>query len=330
MITILAGILPGILLSCEQYAIFDAIAQEVKPKPALIEGVTSQIVQDAAGDLYAANGNLWKYANGSWEKVAAAPDHTRDVAAVNAVTTPGATPAVYVISVEDSPSLFRLGGGKIPAPGGTAVHGIFGAHDTLFVTAGSGDVYSIYTYDGTTFSASPVASGFLYGAAHYLDSTDSTNHYYLATSVGLYHYPTADPDNPSNLVYATVDKIEGRVLGVIALVDFVVAVTENAGYLVSADKMEQKLSGDSFTGALAISDDTLYLGRTRGYREIDDLASPEFKTPSVTNYDSTMAQVRVTALYALSNDLIFASVLSSEPKRSGLMSLRSGSWNMEE
>jgi hypothetical protein len=306
---LVVGVLVFLLCSCEQYAIFDAIAQEVKPKPALIMGVVSNIVKDSAGDLYVANGELWKFKDSQWKKVPTS-SNVRDVAVVGM--------DVYVISVGGSPSLSELGGGTIAVPTGT-VQGIYGANDTLFVAVGNGSSYSVYAYKNSGFLSDPVvANGLLKGAAHY------TGNYYLATSTGLYHSTDG----------ATFDSIESRdFLGVIARTNKVVAVTEAAVYEVSDDVPTEKVSGDSLTGALAVSGDTLYLGRSRGYRIIDDTtaSSWELDSPSTAaNYNSTIAQVQVTSMYAVSDDLIFASVLSSETKRRGLMSLRDDSWNMEE
>jgi hypothetical protein len=308
------GVFASLVVSCEQYAIFDAIAQEVTPKPALIKGTPSKIVKDASGNLYVANGELWQCSvagdTWTWTKISA-PDNTRDVATVESGTGKG----VYVIAVGDSPSLSKLDGGIIGVPG--TVQGICGANDTLYIAVGSGDSYSVYAYNGTAVSSSPVASGLLKGAAYY------PGNYYLATSTGLFH-------STNGSSFTAVSGISGSVLGVVVLFSdtAVAAVTASAGYLVAGGTVTSQVSGDSFTWALAVSDDMLYVGRTRGYREVD--SSMELNVPSMASYTSTIALVRVTSLYAVSNDLIFASVFSSEPKRSGLMSLRGGSWNMEE
>jgi hypothetical protein len=303
-VSFVIGIFACLLFSCDQYAIFDAIAQEVKPKPALIKGVPSKIVKGSGSELYVANGELWKFANSQWDKVSA-PSNVRDVAVVGT--------DVYVISVGSSPSLSKLGGGTIGGVPGTA-QGIYGTDNMLFVTVGNGDSYSVYTYNGSNFSDKAVASGQLRGVVYY------GTHYYLATSDGLYHSTNG----------STFTSKSGNFLGVIVSGSKVVAVTESTVYEASGTTLTSKASADSLTGALAVSGNTLYLGRTRGYRIIDTtswvLASPSTET----NYNSTIAQVRVLSMYAVSNDLIFASVLSSEPKRSGLMSLRGGSWNMEE
>jgi hypothetical protein len=306
--SLIAGVLACLFFSCEQYAIFDSIAKEVKPKPALIKGTPSKIVKDSDGNLYVANGNLWKFSDTTkqWDKISASGD-VRDVAAVG--------PDVYVISVGNSPSLSKLGGGTISVL--ETVQGIFGANDTLFIAAGSSDSYSVYAYKGTSPASIAGVSGLLQGAAYY------TNNYYLATSTGLYH--SADG--------STFTSIESRnFLGVIALTGTVVAVTGSAVYEVTGPTPAERASIDSLTGALAVSNSKLYLGRSRGYRTIDtSAASWESKTPTETNYTSTIAQVRVTSMYAMENDsLVFSSVRSSESKRSGLMSLRNGSWNMEE
>lgn len=299
------GVLACLFVSCEQYAIFGAIAQEVKPKPALIKGSPSKIVKDSTGHLYVANGELWKFSGGSWVKTSA-PDNTRDVAAVGN--------DVYVVTVGDSPSLSKIGGGNISVPG--TVQGIYGANNRLFIAVGNGDSYSAYSYDGSSLSSNSVALGLLKGAAYY-----SGPHYYLATSDGLFH-----STNGSSFTSIA----NGNFLGVIAHGNTVIAVTASAVYEVTGNTAIAKVSSDSLTGALAVFGDTLYLGRTRGYREVYTASSWELKTPSIASYTSTIAQVCVTAMYAVSNDLIFASVLSSNPKRSGLMSLRGGSWNMEE
>jgi hypothetical protein len=312
------GVFVSLVVSCEQYAIFGAIADEVKPKPALIKGTPSKIVKDASGNLYVANGELWQFSSGSWTK-ASAPDNTRDVATVVSGTGAG----VYVIAVGDLPSLSKLDGGSIGVPG--TVQGIHGAGSTLYIAVGNGDSYSVYAYGGSG-NPTPVSkvSGLLKGAAYY------PGNYYLATSDGLFHSTSGSSSFAP--VKHNGENISGSVLGVVVLFSnsAVAAVTENAGYLVIGGTVAAEVSGDSFTGALAVSDDTLYVGRTRGYREVDDPSSLEFKAPSIASYTSTIALVRVTSLYAVSNDLIFASVFSSEPKRSGLMSLRGGSWNMEE
>jgi hypothetical protein len=306
-VSFVIGVFACLLFSCDQYAIFDAIAQEVKPKPALIKGVPSKIVKDSNDNLYVANGELWKFAGGEWNKESA-PSNVRDVAVVDT--------KVFVISVGSSPSLSELGSRTIGVPG--TAQGIYGANNMLFVTVGGGDSYSVYTYDGSDFSSNAVAAGQLRGAAW-----NGTN-YYLATSDGLYY------SSDGGSTFTSIQS--GDFLGVIATSSSVVAVTVSTVYEASGNTPTSKASGDSLTGAIAVSGTTLYLGRTRGYRIIDttdsnwELASP----PTATNYNSTIAQVRVLSMHAVSNDLVFASVLSSEPKRSGLMSLRGGSWNMEE
>jgi hypothetical protein len=303
---LVAGVFACLLVSCEQYAIFSAIAQEVEPKPALIKGSPSEIVKDST-NLYVANGELWSYpiAGGSWTKVLNAPAGVRDVAVISN--------DIYVVAVDKSPSLSKIGGGVISPPSGT-VQGIYGANDTLFVAAGDGATYSVYAYNGT-FTLLSTVSGLLKGAAHY------SGNYYLATSEGLF-----------STNGATSSRIQGgNFLGVMEFSGKVIAVTEKALYEVSSGTATQKVSGDSFTGALAVSGTTLYVGRARGYREVDMNASNwELKTPSIGSYASTIALVRVTSMYAVGNNLMFASVLSSDPKRSGLMSLHGGSWNMEE
>jgi hypothetical protein len=310
--SLIAGVLVCLLSSCEQYAIFDAIAKEVKPKPALIKGSSSKIVKSNDGPLYVANGALWEFAGVRWAKVSA-PANVRDVAVVGT--------DVYVISVGNSPSLSIRGGGTIEGVQGT-VQGIYGAKDTLFIAAGSGNAYSVYTYRRDSGLSAVVASGLLKGVAYYNDGTK--DHYYLATSAGLYY--------SSETSFLSI--ADGNFLGVIALAlsNRVVAVTESAVYEVTGASLNQRASGDSLTGALGVFGNILYLGRSRGYRTIDtdSQAGWDFKTPSIDNYTSTIAQVRVTSMNAVSADLIFASVLSSDPKRSGLMSLRGGSWNMEE
>jgi hypothetical protein len=300
------GVCVCLFVSCEQYAIFGAIAQEVKPKPALIKGSPSKIVKDNSDKLYVANGELWKFLilSGSWAKISA-PANTRDVAAVGT--------DIYVVAVGDSPSLSKLDGGTITAPG--TVQGVFGANTMLYVAVGSADSYSVYRYDSSGFSTSAVASGLLHGAAHY------NGNYYLATTDGLFY-------STDGKTFSSIQS--GNFLGVIAENGTAIAVTADAVYGVSAGVATPKVSGDALTGALALSDKTLYLGRTRGYREINTDTSWEFKTPSLSSYTSTIAQVRVTSLAVVSKDLIFASVLSSETKRCGLMSLRNGAWNMEE
>jgi hypothetical protein len=305
-VSFIIGVFACLLFSCDQYAIFDAIAQEVKPKPALIKGTPSKIVKDSSGNLYVANGELWKFAGGQWNKISA-PSSVRDVAAVGA--------DVYVISVGSSPSLSKLGGGTIGVPG--TVQGIYGASSTLFVTVGVGASYSVYSYDGSNFSNKVVASGQLRGAVY-----DGSSNYYLATSDGLYH--SSSPNSSFTSVQS------GNFLGAIALSNSVVAVTASAVYEASGGNTPtSKASGDSLTGAIAVSGTTLYLGRTRGYRTLDT-STWQLTSPSMATYNSTIAQVRVLSMHAVSADVIFASVLSSEPKRSGLMSLRDGSWNMEE
>ncbi|MDR1469819.1 MAG: hypothetical protein LBT00_11055 [Spirochaetaceae bacterium] len=298
------GVFVGLFVSCEQYAIFDAISKEVKPKPALIKGSPSKIVKDSAGNLYVANGELWKY-SGGWAKISA-PDNTRDVATVGN--------DVYVIAVGDSPSLSKLGGGGIGVSG--TVQGIFGANNTLFIAVGNGNSYSVAAYNGSTISAIADVTGLLKGAAHY-----GSNNYYLATDSGLYHSTSATSG------FTSIKS--GDFKGVIELSSSkVIAVTESAVYEVTGSTATSKADADSLTGALAAFGDTLYLGRSRGYREVN-MTSWSVSTPTMATYTSTIALVRVTAMYAVSADLIFASVLSSEPKRSGLMSLRGG-WNMEE
>jgi hypothetical protein len=304
---LVAGIFMCLFVSCEQYAIFSAIAQEVKPKPALIKGSPSRIVE-SGGKLYVANGELGSYpvAGGSWTKVPNAPAGVRDVAATSS--------DIYVVAVDKSPSLSKKSGGVISPPSGT-VQGIYGANDTLFVATGNGNAYSVYEYNGSTFSLLSTVSGLLKGAAYH------SNYYYLATSEGLF---SMDSNPTVSLIKA------GNFLGVMEFSGKVIAVTKNALYEVSSGTATQHVSGDySFTGALAVFGNTVYAGMERGYREIDT-SNWDIKTPSIASYVSTIALVRVTSMYAVSNDLIFASVLSSDPKRSGLMSLRGGSWNMEE
>jgi hypothetical protein len=307
---LIAGVFVCLFFSCEQYAIFDSIAKEVEPKPALIEGTPSKIVADSTTppNLYVANGNLWKFSGTTkqWDKIPGTSG-ARDVAVVG--------PNVYFISVGNSPSLSKLDGGSISVP--ETVQGVFGANDTLFIAAGSSNSYSVYKYDGTSSALIAGVSGLLQGAAYY------TNDYYLATSTGLYH----STDGSS---FASINT--GNFLGVIALTDTVVAVTGSTVYEGTGTTLTQRASIDSLTGALAVSDSKLYLGRNRGYRTIDtSVASWESKTPTETNYTSTIAQVRVMSMYVKNDDsLIFSSVRSSESKRSGLMSLRNDSWNMEE
>ncbi|MDR1232581.1 MAG: hypothetical protein LBK61_14415 [Spirochaetaceae bacterium] len=313
-ISLITGVLVCLLFSCEQYAIFDSIAKEIKPKPALIKGTPSKIVEGSGGKLYVANGDLWEYSgdpDDRWSEIPASSG-VRDVATVGS--------DVYIISVGNSPSLSKLDGGTISVP--ETVQGIFGANNTLFIATGSDNSYSVYKYDGNSPAQSiGVVSGLLHGAAYYNDGT--VDHYYLATSEGLYH----STDGSS---FSSIDT--GKFLGVIALTDKAVAVTGSTVYeVVGETPPTQSISVDSLTGALAVSGDMLYLGRTRGYRTIDTNAADwESKTPTTTNYTSTIAQVQVVSMYAVSNDLIFSSVRSSEPKQSGLMSLREDSWNMEE
>jgi hypothetical protein len=304
--SLITGVLVCLFFSCEQYAIFDAIAKEVKPKPALIKGSSSKIVENN-GTLYVANGALWEFAGVRWAKVSA-PANVRDVAI-------GPNSEVYVVSVGDSPSLSKRDGVTIGVPG--KVQGIFGANDILFVAVGSGNSYSVYKYDGSSIDIAAEVSGLLHGAAYY-----ASDNYYLATSAGLYY---SSDLNTFKLIHS------GDFLGVIAVGSKAVAVTESAVYEVTGDSPNQRAGGDSLTGALGAYHNILYLGRSRGYRTIDTNteAGWDFKTPSIDNYTSTIAQVRVTAMYA-GADLIFSSVLSSDPKRCGLMSLRGGSWNMEE
>jgi hypothetical protein len=305
-VTLTIGVLAVLLFSCEQYAIFDAIAQEVKPKPALIRGVASKIVGND-NKVYVANGELWEYTitTNKWNKVSDRTD-VRDVAIVDS--------NVFMISMGNSPSVSILDGGTIDAP----VQGIYGANDKFFAAVGEGKSYSVHvSNDGSTHDPITSVSGLLKGAAYY------TGNYYLATSSGLYHSTNG----------ATFTRIEeGNFLGVVAFTNKAVAVTGSAVYEAAGNTASQKVSADSLTGALSVDGDTLYLGRSRGYRIIDTSAATwELDSPSTeTNYSSTIAQVRVTSIYAVSNGVIFASVLSSEPKRSGLMSLRGGSWNMEE
>jgi hypothetical protein len=305
------GVFALLLFSCDQYAIFDAIAQEVKPKPALIKGKPSKIVGND-DKVYVANGELWEYttATNKWNKVSGRTN-VRDVAIVGT----GAGTKYAAISVGNSPYL----------PGfdeNIAIQGIFGAKDTFFAPVGVGASYSVYSYDGSNDPV-PVSnvSGLLKGAAHYNPS--SADNYYLATSAGLYH--ASDTSN-----FTLIQS--GNFLGVIALSSSAVAVTESAVYEISGNTVTHEASIDSLTGAIAAFGNTLYLGRTRGYRIIRDTSSNwELATPSTeTKYNSTIAQVHVHSMYAVSADLIFASVFSSDPKRSGLMSLRGGSWNMEE
>jgi hypothetical protein len=312
-IRLITGVLVCLFFSCEQYAIFDSIAKEIKPKPALIKGTPSKIVKDSEGNLYVANGDLWKLSdnqNNQWNKISA-PADARDVATVG--------PDVYVISVGNSPSLSKLSGGT---NGGTisvqgTVQGIFGANDVLYIAAGQDSSYSVYAHKGDSPALIAGVSGLLQGAAYY------GGNYYLATSAGLYHSTDGSTFTSLN---------SGNFLGIIALADKVVAVTGSAVYEVAGGAAPvERASIDALSGALAASGNTLYLGRNRGYRTIDTSAAIwESKSPATSNYTSTIAQVRVTSMYAKDNSLVFSSVRSSESKRSGLMSLRNGSWNMEE
>jgi hypothetical protein len=315
-ISLMTGVLVCLLFSCEQYAIFDSIAKEVEPKLALIKGTPSKIVADSSTppNLYVANSDLWKYENKRWGKISA-PANVRDVAVVkNASGTPD---DIYVISVRNSPSLSKLGGGTISVPG--TVQGIFGANGTLFIATGSGNSYSVYAYDGSSSTLIDGVSGLLQGAAYY------SGNYYLATNAGLYHSINGDGSSFSSIE-------TGNFLGVVALTGNAVAVTGSTVYKVAGATLPQSISVDSLTGALAVLGDTLYAGRSRGYRTIDTSAGGDWesKTPTTTNYTSTIAQVQVISMYAVSESLIFSSVRSSEPKQSGLMSLRNNSWNMEE
>jgi hypothetical protein len=305
------GVLSGLLTACEQFAIFDAIALEVEPKPALIEGVASKIVGNSTTGLYVANGRLWQAgpSDHTWNNISA-PSDVRDVAVAGS--------DVYVISVGDSPVLSKLDGGTISGAAGP-VQGIYGADNTLYAAIGNDGSYAVYYTIGGTLAKITGVSGLLRGAAFY------SGNYYLATSVGLYHSANAATDFTSS--------IDGNFLGVIAASGKVFAVTRTAIYMVSggASPEAPKLTGDSFTGALALSGTTLYLGRERGYRTVDtNAATWALEKPETANYESTIALARVTAMYAVGDDLVFASALSSEAKRRGLMSLRGGSWNMEE
>jgi hypothetical protein len=309
-IRLITGVLVCLFFSCEQYAIFDSIAKEIKPKPALIKGTPSKIVKDSDGNLYVANGDLWKFSNTQWNKIPA-PADARDVATVKS--------DVYVISVGNSPSLSKLPGGT---NGGTinvqgTVQGIFGANDVLYIATGQDSSYSAYAYKSDSSTLIVGVSGLLQGAAYYTDN------YYLATSTGLYH-------STDDSTFTSLNS--GNFLGIIAVADRVVAVTGSAVYEVTGGATPvERASIDALSGALAASGNTLYLGRNRGYRTIDTSAAIwESKSPATTNYTSTIAQVRVTSMYAKDNSLVFSSVRSSESKRSGLMSLRNGSWNMEE
>jgi hypothetical protein len=306
-VSFIIGVFALLLFSCDQYAIFDAIAQEVKPKPALIKGKPSKIVGNT-NYVYVANGELWEYTiiTNKWNKVSGRTN-VRDVAIAGT--------QYAAISVGNSPYL----------PGfdeNIAIQGIFGANNTFFAPVGVGASYSVYSYDGSNDPALVSnVSGLLKGAAHY--NASSTDHYYLATSDGLYY--ATDTSN-----FTLIQS--GNFLGVIARSSSAVAVIESAVYEISGNTVTHKASADSLTGAIAESGNTLYLGRTRGYRIIRDTTSSwELATPSTeTKYNSTIAQVHVHSMYTVSADLIFASVFSSDPKRSGLMSLRGGSWNMEE
>jgi hypothetical protein len=308
--SLIIGVLVCLFFSCEQFAIFDAIAVEVKPKPARIKGIIPKIVKNTSTNkLYVVNGELWEFdltqLNNVWTKISA-PAGVRDVAV-------GPSNQVYVISVGDSPSL--------PELNGVYVQGIFGANSILFVAVGNGNSYSVSKYDGNNLAPIAGVSGLLRGAAHY---PNGTGHYYLATSEGLYH--SGDGSSFTSIQ-------SGKFLGIVALTDKVVAVTEKTVYTVTAAQATARITDDTLalTGALATSTNTLYLGRSRGYRTVNMTdATWDAKIPGTANYNSTIAQVRVMSMYALSNDFIFASVLSSDPKRSGLMSLRNGSWNMEE
>jgi hypothetical protein len=131
---LVAGVFACLFVSCEQYAIFSAIAQEVKPKPALIKGSPSGIVE-SGGKLYVANGELWVYSGGSWTKDSNVPAGVRDVAATST--------DIYVVAVDKSPSLSIIGRGVISPPSGT-VQGIYGAGTMLYVAAGNGNAYSVY------------------------------------------------------------------------------------------------------------------------------------------------------------------------------------------
>jgi hypothetical protein len=308
---LIIGIVVCLFFSCEQYAIFDAISKEVKPKPALIKGTPSKIVEDSSNNLYVANGELWKYESGRWNKIPA-PSGVRDVA-----VGPGGE--VFIITVGDSPSLSLLSGGTLDGLVPGTIQGIYGANSILFGAVGKGNSYSVHAYDGTNLVSFAGMSGLLQGAAY------SNGYYYLATSAGLYIVN-------SGLTSASPIGESGNFLGVIAVGSKVVAVTSSTVYEVSGTTPTPRASVDSLTGALAVFGNTLYLGRSRGYRTITDtsLSSWTLNAPTTSNYSSTIAQVNVTSMFALNTGVIFASVRSSNPKRSGLMSLRNDSWNMEE
>ncbi|MDR1363507.1 MAG: hypothetical protein LBJ35_05605 [Spirochaetaceae bacterium] len=317
------------LSSCGQDPIFTMIANEVKPKDPIINGSPSKLTR-SGGDIYTANGKLWKYSNG-WSQVGNTPPNVYDIAAGGS--------GLYLLSMNGSDtSVYALNGGKIENPTGyNMIQGLYSDGSSVFAGAekSGSDEYAILSINGNSFSVKQTIGSPLTGIAGP----------YFATAInGVYNGSTLVPGT-SGYSIAGIINAEGTVI----------AVTGNGKILEftgSGVTVHESSSYPYFTGALAIyknkGNTLLLLGSKSGiydlgYREMKldgkfELFDPGSNAPDSTvsdrdKYRATLAKCAVNSLMQLSDaagggdglPVIFAST-----QKDGIWAYRDNEWNAEE
>jgi hypothetical protein len=322
-------VLSFFLYACDQDPMFWMISNEVEPRDPIIAGSPSKMVR-FEGDIYVANGRLWKYSGGSWGR-AGGPSNVYDLAVAGS--------SLYMLQVSNSDtSVYKLNGNKIRNPTGYGmIQGLYSDDTSLFAGAmNSGDGYAILKLtDEDRFTVERSIGSPLAGV---------TEDYFATAMDGILY---------RNPAYGTVSNSSGRsIAGIIKVNGITIAVTGGGDILEVSGGGVTVHEPDvwSFTGALAVytrpdfpDKPILLLGARSGvyemgYREmrlyegIDfSLHSPGGLAPFSTvlnreRYSATLAKSAVNSLMQVSGEpVVFAST-----QKDGLWACRGNEWNAEE
>jgi hypothetical protein len=318
----------GFLSACNPDPIFSMISNEVKPKPPLIDGSPSKLVE-SGGSIYTANGRLWKYSNGRW---------SREGSYSNVFDIASGGSSLYILSVKggDTAVYNAASGAKIENP--TEFDVIQSLHgDSSGVYAGAmktgSNRYAVLSLGGSSFTLRFETRSPLTGVA------DS----HFATGNGVYTGNGGLVSGSSGYTVA----------GIIRTSRGIMAVTSNGSILEVGNNARAHSTGLAFTGGLAVYKrggvELLLIGIKNsvydmGYREMklsgDDsfaLSVPgdnptESTVSNRDKYRATLAKCAVNSLRQITGEIgsdglpvIFAST-----QKDGLWSYRNGEWNAEE
>jgi hypothetical protein len=328
--------------ACTQEPLFYYIYMEIEPIKPVIGGAASRFVRDTAGNIYTANGDLWKFDLSAkrWSQPPTPGGKIKSVA-----TT---TSKLFIINYDGS--LYRdNGAGGWDSFNISGIQQIYGSGGVLF--AGNGDSVFFMSEGaaaGSGMTGLGGAGGLLLGAV------ESSGSHYLVTKNGLY----STPSTPGAVTLLR----GGDFLGIIVHNNVVTAVDGNAIYYLSSGSVVELSRGPSFTGALASWDDgvnkILLAGLIRGsgtysygYREFiwDGTTPPpvasftpgdngQYSSDPDSRYSSTIGKYAVYGLIATPPSFVYNTngkpVVFAASTKDGVFSYRSrgGSspqWNGE-